>query len=215
MSVTKSGRFFQEQERTDKKSGTIPPMRLRFLSLLLSCAVLLSGCPAGVFIGGAAAGGAINDERTLGAQAEDQEIESKAFARLSEHIGGRANVSVVSYNRRVLVVGQVPTEDLRKQALQIVGDIENVLEVHDRLEIVGAASLAARLADSALTAKVKAILCGVRIEGFSCLDVKVVTEQSTVYLLGLLTKKQAADAVATVRDIKGVKRVVKVFEYRD
>lgn len=184
------------------------------LCLFLPCALLLGGCPPAVFLGGTAVGAAANDERSVGSLVEDQEIELKAAGRLDEAIGDGGDLSVVSYNRRVLIVGQVASRQLRRDAVQVVRGIPNVVGVVDKMEIGGATSLAAGAADAALTAKVKTELCRAQLGNFSCLDVKVVSEQSVVYLLGLVTKKQAADAVAIARDIKGVKKVVKVFEYR-
>lgn len=186
------------------------------LAMLLVAALplVLSGCPA--VVAGAAAGGALitNDERTTGALVEDEAIEIKIRAQLSQHIGGVANINATSYNRRVLLTGQTPTQEIKKQALAIVKRVENVRTTLDQITIGGPSSLTSRAADSALTAKAKFAICSVQLENFSCLDVKIVTEQGVLYLLGLVSKEQAAIAIDTVRNVSGVIKVVKVFEFR-
>ena len=122
------------------------------------------------------------------------------------------NISTTSYNRRVLLTGQVPDKNLHKHVLNIVNSIDNIREVIDEIEIANPSSLTSRLADAALTSKVKGTLCGLQIEGFSCLDVKVVSEKGIVYLLGLVTKKQEKIAVDTARRVSGVLKVKTVFE---
>ena len=178
-------------------------------------AVSLSGCPAIIAATGTASGIVANDERTTGSFIEDQTIELKAGIRISEKLGDQVDISVISYNRNVLLVGQAPTEALKLQTEEIVSGIENVRKIYNQIEMGNPASLTAATADTALTTKVKSTLCRLQIEDFSCLDVKVVTEQSIVYILGLVTKKQALIAIETVRNVKGVKKVVKVFEYKE
>lgn len=178
--------------------------------LLLGGAMLLAGCGAVAIGGGVGTGVVASDERTAGSFVEDQAIELKVINRMPDEF----NVDVVSYNRRVLLLGQVPSEDAKEQVLQIVKGVENVREIfHQYLEISGNASFASAAADTALTTKVKGALCRLQVAGFSCLDVKVVTNSSVVYLFGLVTQEQAATAVQETRSQAGVKRVVKLFEY--
>ena len=174
----------------------------------------LSGCPA--IAVGAATGGALitNDERTTGALVEDETIELKIRAQLHQSIGGVTNINATSYNRRVLLTGQAPTKQTKKQALALANGVENVRTVLDQVTIGGPSSLASRAADAALTAKAKFAICRLQIQDFSCLDVKIVTEQGVLYLLGLVSKQQAAIAIDTVRNVSGVIKVVKVFEFR-
>ncbi|MBE8158233.1 MAG: BON domain-containing protein [Betaproteobacteria bacterium] len=180
---------------------------------------LLSGCPA--LLAAGAAGGAVvvNEKRTAGALVEDELIEDKALVRLHEKVGGAAHVGVTSYNRRVLLTGQAPNAEIRKQINEIIHGISNVRTIVDQMEVGNPSSLTARLSDSALTARVKVALCRIQTAdfqagGFSCLDVKVVTEKGVVYLLGLVSKAQAATAIDAARNLPGVIKVVKVFEYR-
>ena len=182
------------------------------LCILLSAG--LSGCPAMVVAG--AAGGAVvaNDERTTGSLLEDELIELKTRKQISEKLGGRANISVTSYNRRVLLTGQAPSEEVRQEAIDIVRVIHNVRGIINQIEIANPSSLTSRASDAALTAKVKFELCNIQHDNFSCLDVKVVTELGVVYLLGLVDRETASIAIQTVRKVPGVIRVVRNFEYR-
>ena len=174
--------------------------------------LLLSGCPAVVLGSGITGGFMVNDNRTAGSFIEDELIENKIRLRLLNDIGNKANVGVTSYNRFVLLTGQVPTEELHQNILVIVKNIENVRGVHDKMEIGNPSSFSARTSDTALTARVKAALCRLQIEKFSCLDVKVVTERGAVYLMGLLNREQEAIAIKTTRSVKGVLKVVKIVQ---
>ena len=183
-------------------------------SLALLSPWLLAGCPAAVV--GAAAGGAVvaNDERTAGSFLEDELIELKTRAALAEAFGGQLNAAVTSYNRRVLLTGQAPSEAMKTSATENAKRVENVLAVFNEMEIGNPSSLTSRASDSVLTARVKLELCRLQERGFSCLDVKVVSEKGVVYLLGLVTKEQAALAKQTARKIRGAVKVVLAFEYR-
>lgn len=182
--------------------------------LAVGAPFLLSGCPALIAAGGAGGAVVINENRTAGALVEDELIENKALIRLNETIGGNAHFVVTSYNRRVLITGQVPNAQIRKEINEIVKGIKNVREIIDQMEDGNPSSLTARVSDSSLTARAKVALCRVQTAEFSCLDVKVVTEKGVVYLMGLVTKEQAAVAIDTARNLSGVIKVVKVFEYR-
>ena len=188
--------------------------RVKSLLGIAAAALLLGGCGPAVFGAGVASGVIANDERTAGSIVEDETIEIKTRIALIDRFGDAVNVGVTSFNRAVLLTGQTPDANTRAQVVQIVRGIENVRSVHDKTIIGGPASLAARATDSLLTARVKAELCALQTEGFSCLQVKVVTENGVVYLLGLLTRENAALAVQTARNVKGVLKVVKVLQYR-
>ena len=124
------------------------------------------------------------------------------------------NAAVTSYNRRVLLTGQAPSEAMKTSATENAKRVENVLAVFNEMEIGNPSSLTSRASDSVLTARVKLELCRLQERGFSCLDVKVVSEKGVVYLLGLVTKEQAALAKQTARKIRGAVKVVLAFEYR-
>jgi osmotically-inducible protein OsmY len=178
---------------------------------LLACAALLQGCfPAAVVATGTAAIVA-TDRRTPGIYVEDETIELKAAARLRESRFDATHINVTSFNRRVLMTGEAPTEELRKEAEEAVRSITNVRDVQDEVKIAGASSLASRGNDGLITTNVKARM--VNNGKFSPTHVKVVTEAGTVYLMGLVTPAEGDAAAEIARTTSGVQRVVKVFEY--
>lgn len=185
------------------------------LLLTLITAVLLAGNLPGcapVVAGGAAAGGLMAaDRRTSGAYVEDQGIEIKAESRISEKLGDKIHVNVTSFNRNVLITGEAIDENTKQAAESIVKNIENVRSVTNDLIIAGASSMSSRSNDSYITSKVKTRM--VTENRFPANYVKVVTENSTVYLMGMVTRQEADDAVEIARGTDGVQKVVKVFEY--
>lgn len=192
-----------------RKVGFPRTVTIAALGLLLSA---VSGCAPVVFTSGVTAAVVANDERSAGSLIEDQEIELKIALQITEELGGRVNVSTTSYNRRVLLTGQIPSKDTRHHVLTIAENAGNIREVIDQMEIGNPSSLTSRAADSVLTAKVKTALCRIQEEKFSCLDIKVVTEQGIVYLMGLITNKQYEITVNTVKRISGVLKVTTLFE---
>ena len=184
--------------------------------LAMTCVVLLpvvSGCAA-VAVGGAAATGVMvaEDRRTVGTMAEDQGIEFKAASRIGEKVQD-AHVNVTSYNRAVLLTGEVPSEAAKTDAERIARAVDNVRSVFNELQVSGNTSFQARTNDTVLTSKVKARFVDAR--KFSPLLVKVVTENGIVYLLGMVRRQEAADATEIARTTGGVRKVVRVFEYLD
>ena len=187
------------------------------LGTLLPSLMVLSGC-APVVVGGAATTvGVAHDRRTSGSVIEDQAIEMRIYNRLSEdpEINKQAHINVTSYDGIVLLSGEAPSEALRTQAGQIARDAEKVRRVHNEIQIAAPSSMMTRSSDSWITAKVKSSLFGIKIEGFDPTRVKVVTENGTVYLLGLVYHAEAEAAVAEAQKVSGVQRVVKLFEYLD
>ena len=186
---------------------------LSVMILAISLSTQLTACVP-VVLGGAAAGGAMAaDRRTSGIYVEDQAIELKAGKAISDSLKESIHVNVTSYNRQVVLTGEVSNEANKKKAESLVKPIENVLSIHNYLEIAPNSSLSARTNDTYITSKVKANF--LKENKFSANYVKVVTESGTVYLLGLVTHKEADDAVEIARGINGVKKVVKIFEYID
>lgn len=186
----------------------------RGLCLLLGTVVLaasLSAC-APLVVGTAVAGGAmvVTDRRTSGAQLEDQGIELRASNRLREQLGERGNVSVTSYNRQVLLTGEVPTEADKAAVEKTVSGVENVRGTVNELAVLGASSLTQRSSDLLITGRVKAAMVDAR--DLSANVVKVVTTRGTVYLLGRVTEREATRATDIARNTQGVQRVVRVFE---
>lgn len=193
-----------------------PPSRpARWLApLLLSTALLssplLSGC-AGLLVGGAVVGGMMaTDRRTSGAQIEDQSIELKAINRVQTTLGERGHVSVTSYNRMVLLTGEVPTEADRAAVEQAVSQIENVRAIVNELAVTTNSSLGSRSNDVVLTSKVKASFLDAR--DLQANAFKVVTERGQVFLMGRVTEREAKRAGDVARSISGVQKVVRVFE---
>jgi osmotically-inducible protein OsmY len=174
---------------------------------------LIHGCTP-VVLGGAAATGVIvaEDRRTVGTITEDQGIELRAASRIRDRIRD-ANINVTSYNRMVLLTGEVPDAAARAAAEKIARAVDNVRGVYNELQIAGNSSMSARANDAYLTSKVKARL--VESRKVSALHVKVVTESNVVYLMGLVSKQEAHDATEIARTTAGVQKVVRVFEYLD
>ena len=183
---------------------------LAFLAVL----PLVQGCVPLVLGGAAATGVAVSqDRRTVGTITEDEGIELRANGRLRERFGENAYVSVTSYNRTVLLTGQAPDAQTRTEAERIARGVENVRGVYNELAVAGLSSFTARSNDSIITSKVKARFLDAN--KFNALHVKVVTESSVVYLLGMVKKQEANDATEIARTTSGVQKVVRVFEYLD
>lgn len=152
-------------------------------------------------------------KRTLGTSIDDVMIESRASSNIksvNEQLS-KANIEVTSFNGVVLLTGQVPSEDAKRQAEEAIDGVRNVRNVHNELEVAGPTSIPSRLNDSYLSTKVKtALLTDGDAEGSRT---KVVTENGVVYLMGLLTRDEADAAVQRAREVFGVQKIVKVFEY--
>ena len=174
-------------------------------------ALPLQGCFPVVAAGAGTAVLSTLDRRTSGTQLEDEGIELRAGNRISERYGDKAHVTVISYNRAVLLSGEVPDAAARSEVEKIVRAVPNVRAVTNELVIGGPSSLGARSNDAILTSKVKARF--VDANKFNPLHVKVVTESSVVYLLGIVTDREAADATEIARTTGGVKKVVRLFEF--
>ena len=186
--------------------------KIRF-SLLLLLTILCGGC--GSFLASIDAEPIKDDpgERTYGAQIEDESIETKATVNMSASDAGfkSSHFSIISYNGYVLIAGQVPEEALKQKATAVVREIRGVRRIYNELEVSGNTSAMTRSSDTWLTTKVKtAMLADKDSEGRR---IKVVTENSIVYLMGLLTRDEAESAVARAREVFGVRKIVKVFEY--
>jgi osmotically-inducible protein OsmY len=170
----------------------------------------LSAC-APLVLGGAAVGTMVAiDRRTSGAQLEDEGIELRGAARIREAMGERSHVTVTSYNRQVLLTGEVPTERDKQLAEQIASRVENVKAIVNELGVMGNSSLAQRSSDTLVTAKVRASLVDDR--ELSAPAFRVLTERGTTYLMGRVTQREADRATQIARTVGGVQKVVRVFE---
>lgn len=171
----------------------------------------LSGCVA-LVAGGAISGTlAASDRRTFGAQTEDQSIQFKAANRLRNTIGDAGHINVNSFNRRVLLSGEVPDEASKATAEREVRAVEGVVSVINELEIAGVSSYTSRSSDAIITTKVKASL--VDMKDISANSYQVVTERGTVFLQGRVTQREGQIGADVARGVSGVTKVVKVFEY--
>lgn len=185
------------------------------LSVLLVI-TLLQGC-AGAVVGGAAAGaGIVHDRRSAGVFVDDEIIELKATDKLisDQELYDQSHINVTSYNNIVLLSGEAPTDALRSKAFSLVSSIPKVRKVHNELVLAAPSSLLTRSSDTWITTKVKTNLFNIKnIEGFDPSRIKVVTENGTVFFMGIVTRSEAEVVVDTTRTVKGVQRVVKLFEY--
>ena len=186
-------------------------LRTFLIPLLALLAASLQGCVEMAAVGAGAAVLGYEDRRTTGTMVEDEGIELRATNRISERFGDRVHVNITSFNRSVLVTGEVPNATTRSEIEQIVQSVPGVRSITNELQVVGGTSLSSRASDSTITGKVKARF--VDSGKFSALHVKVVTEAAVVYLLGIVTETEANEAVEIARTTGGVKKVVKVFEY--
>jgi osmotically-inducible protein OsmY len=187
-------------------------MRRRIVVPLVLAAALpaLQGCFPLAVTGMGAAALMAGDRRTTGIYVEDENIEWKFVGRLRQDNRG-AHVNATSFNRRVLLTGQAPTEDEKRRIEQMARGIENVREVVNEVTVGPVLSLTTRGNDALITSNVKARM--VNNGKFSPNHIKVVTENNVVYLMGLVSQAEADAATEVARTASGVSRVVKVFEY--
>jgi len=183
---------------------------LTILTLSATLGMALSACVP-VIMGGAVMGTLVaTDRRTSGAQLEDESIELRAVNRIQSSLGERVHVNVTSYNRRVLLTGEVPTAQDKQQAEQIVSRVDNAQSVVNELAILGNSSLSQRSSDALITGKVKAGM--VDAKDLFANAFKVVTERSVTYLMGRVTQREADRATDIARSTSGVQKVVRVFK---
>ena len=185
--------------------------RIGLLAAALATTTLLGAC-APLLLGGALVGTAlsVSDRRTSGAQLEDEAIELKSIGRLRDALGGRGHINVTSFNRTVLITGEVPAQADRDAAEQTIARIENVRATVNELAVMGTSSLTARSSDTIITSKVKASY--IDAKDLQANAVKVVAERGTVYLMGRVSEREANRAAELARGVGGVGKVVKVFE---
>ncbi len=194
-------------------------MKTLYATFLLSV-FLLSGCGGMLGASGAEVTGLslMHDRRSSSAIMTDERIELDATMELNSHddISAQAHFNITSYNGIVLVTGEAPSEQLRNKIIAIVRMIDAVRLVHDEMVIAQPSSFSSRSNDAYITTKVKNALTKINdIPGFDATRVKVITENGAVYLMGLLHKHEGDRAGEAARQVKGVTKVVKVFEYID
>lgn len=185
----------------------------RFPLAALAAALLastLAGCAPLLIAGAAGTALMVTDRRTSGSQIDDEAIELRAASRLREAIGDRAHINVTSYNRQVLLTGEVPSDAIKQQAEQIVARVDNVRGIVNELSLMTPTTLPQRSGDVLITGKVRASF--VDASDLQANAFKVVTERGTVYLMGRVTQREADRGTSIARQIAGVQRVVRMFE---
>ncbi|MDO6425852.1 BON domain-containing protein [Thalassotalea sp. 1_MG-2023] len=180
--------------------------------LLLATVSILQGCVAAAVVGVVGGASVVADNRSIGNQIDDQKIEIAAHAKLAKVAGisDNTNLQVISVNGKVLIVGQAMNTYLKNLAIKTVNQVKGVEYIHDQIRIGNTTSLSTRSNDVWLTSKVKTALF--KQDDFDANNVKVVTENGEVFLMGLVTNRLANSAVEIARRVGGVNRVFKMFE---
>lgn len=183
--------------------------------LLLALALGIAGCTA---VTGVTNPGTLDEnyrERTLGTKVEDESIETKIGHNLRRTDArlGDARINVDAYNGVVLLTGQVPSEELKDMAAEIAGEVRNVREVHNELTVAGNLPASQRLSDTWVNTRIRTNLAG--NESIDSGRIRVITENASVYLMGIVSRAEADRIVEAVSRIGGVQRIVKVFDYID
>lgn len=184
--------------------------KLGTLVLILS---VLQGCAAVAVVAVTTGASMATDRRSIGNQIDDQSIEVEAYNEITKNksLNEKTNLHIISVNGSVLIIGQAPTTYLRDQAIKIINDINGVVRIHNQIRIGNLTSITTQTNDVWLTSKVKsALFSSDEVNGNT---IKVITENAEVFLMGLVTKKEADTAISITRNISGVSRVFKAFEY--
>lgn len=191
-------------------------MKRNLQSVLLSGAVMavtltgLSAC-APLLVGGAVMTGVVaTDRRTTGTQMEDESIEIKVASAIRANLGDRVHLNVTSFNRRVLLSGEVATANDKAVAEKLAQSQENVHAVINDLAVMTPSTLTQRSKDTVITGQVKAAFLDAK--DLQVNAIKVVTERGIVYLMGRVTSREAKRATDIARTMSGVTKVVRVFE---
>ena len=185
---------------------------IKFMASLLILSTLQS-CAVATVVAITAGASMATDRRSIGNQIDDQSIEVEAYNEITknEALYDNTNLHIISVNGSVLIVGQAPTAHLKDQALKIINSIKSVVRIHDQIRIGNTTAVTTQTNDVWLTSKVKTALFA--SDDVNGKNIKVVTENSEVFLMGIVTKKEADIAVNITRNISGVSRVFKAFEY--
>jgi osmotically-inducible protein OsmY len=182
------------------------------LALVLAASTLttLTACFP-LAVGGAVVGSmGATDRRTTGTVVEDEGIELRATSRIREALGERGHVNVASYNRQVLLTGEVPSAQDKQLVEQIVTGVDNVRHIVNELAVMGNSTLTQRSSDSLVTGRVKASL--VDAKELSANAFKIVTERGTTYVMGRVTAREAKMATDVISSTPGVQKVVRILE---
>lgn len=190
--------------------------RLKQLTLIVSLAFTLSSC---FFAAGAAAGAAaiamVYDHRTIENTLRDTDIANKIANRINQnpHLRTESHIEVAVFNRVVLLSGETPNPTWKEQAGQIANTVSGVSRVYNQITIQGPTSSLTRTSDAWITTKIKTQMLAT--EDLKSGSIKVVTENSVVFLMGIVNSQQANIAVDIARQVSGVQKVVKIFQYKN
>ena len=188
--------------------------RVRSAALMVICAVSLGGCVTALVAGAAIATiDILHDRRSAGEYVDDSTIEltAKNYLISQAELRGAAHVKAVSWNGILLITGEIDEESMKQRIIDKLRDIDGVRQLVDETTITGKTAMLARSNDTWITSKVKSRL--LVKTGLDANRVKVVTTRGSVYLMGIVSQQEADTATELARQIKGVARVVKVFEY--
>ncbi|MDU6259360.1 MAG: division/outer membrane stress-associated lipid-binding lipoprotein [Haemophilus parainfluenzae] len=187
--------------------------QLKKIALILGTAALLQGCAAAL-VGGAAAGTKVaTDPRTMGTQVDDETLEVKVENALDKdaQIKSEGRVNAVSYSGRILLIGQVPDENVKDTATSLTKGVEGVNDVYNELRIAPKITFGQITKDSWITTQIKSkLFVG---DNVKATDVKIITENGEVFLLGNVTQSQGNSAAEIASNVAGVQKVIKVFKY--
>ncbi|MFZ3129478.1 MAG: BON domain-containing protein, partial [Rhodoferax sp.] len=189
------------------------PFRRMGLTLLVLASTLgtLTACMP-LMMGGAVVGGMVaTDRRTSGTVLEDEGIEIRAKSRIGDSLGDRGHVNVTSYNRQVLISGEVPSAQDKQLVEQVVAGVDNVRNIVNELAVMGNATFTQRSSDALVTSRVKANL--VDAKDLFANAFKITTERGTTYVMGRVTQREAKRATEVISGTSGVQRVVRMLEF--
>lgn len=186
-----------------------------FVSLVFISSAGLSGCIPAAVVAGSSAGSAIvaSDKRSMKIMVQDRDMANEALKRISADpaLRKQTHIVIAGFNHVMLMVGQASTEQLRNQAYDLVKTVPNIKRIYNEVTIEPPISKMIQANDSWITTKVKSAM--LMEKGLHSGQFKVVTENGVVYLMGLVTPKQADLAAQAASEIAGVQKVVKLFEY--
>jgi osmotically-inducible protein OsmY len=188
-------------------------LTLKRLTLVAALAGSLAGLTAcfPLVVGGVVGGALVAaDRRTSGAVLEDTGIEQRSASRIRENVGERVHINVTSYNRQVLLTGEVPTAQDKQLVEQIVSRVDNVRNIVNEIAVMGNSTLTQRSSDALVTGRVKAAL--VDSKDLFANAFKIVTERGTTYVMGRVTEREAKRATTVISSTSGVQRVVRILD---
>lgn len=183
------------------------------LAALLTLVSILQGCAAAAVVAITTGASMATDRRSIGNQIDDQGIELEAYNEITKNksLNDNTNLHIISVNGSVLIIGQAPNTYLRDQVVNIINNINGVVKIHNQIRIGSTTSITTQTNDIWLTSKVKtALFSSDEVSGNA---IKVITENAEVFLMGLVSQKEADAAIEVTRNISGVNKVFKAFEY--